>query len=288
MGIQTSFIRRIMRLFFAAHAAIAILALYACRLPLALADPVPAVPVDRTLRLASDDWCPFICAEDGKLTGGYLVELTAQAMAAGGYRVQPLLLPLNRAVRDTLSGAIEGVYAPSIDPRLRLSVPLAYSRACFYTRTDSSWTYGGIATLRGMVVGVIDDYGYDDDVMDRYIERNHGQAGALAFAYGEQAGATNLQKLLRGRYPVMLEHEAVAARLGARIGVAGQLRQAGCLDHPLPLTIGFAAHDARSAQWLRTLAQGLRKLEQNGGRTALRQRYNIPADSLAAPVRTAP
>ena len=58
-------------------------------LQLWLALPVlaAAAPLPATARLASDDWCPFICASHGQISGGYLVDLTTQALALSGVQV---------------------------------------------------------------------------------------------------------------------------------------------------------------------------------------------------------
>lgn len=249
-----------------------------------LALPVlEAAPLPATARLASDDWCPFICASHGQISGGYLVDLTTQALALSGVQVESLLLPLSRAVSETASGAIEGVYAPSSDPRLQLSVPLARSRACFYTLAGAAWRYRGAESLGALRVGVIADYGYDDGQMDAYIARHHDDSASLAFAFGDAAGLTNLHKLLRGRFPVWLEHEAVANRLLATLGAASRIRQAGCLAQTLPLTIGFSARDVRAARWLHALADGLRVMSASGQLAALRARYHLAPDEAAAP-----
>ncbi|PHV06003.1 ABC transporter substrate-binding protein [Janthinobacterium sp. BJB412] len=245
---------------------------------LAAAAPLPAIA-----RLASDDWCPFICASHGQISGGYLVDLTTQALALSGVRVESLLLPLSRAVSETASGAIEGVYAPSSDPRLQLSVPLAHSRACFYTLAGAAWRYRGTESLGALRVGVIADYGYDDGEMDAYVARHRDDRASLAFAFGDAAGLTNLHKLLRGRFPVWLEHEAVANQLVAKLGAASRIRQAGCLAQALPLTIGFSIHDARAARWLHALADGLRSMAASGQLAALRARYHLAPDEAGAP-----
>lgn len=227
------------------------------------------------IRLGSDDWCPFVCAVDGKPPGGYLVELTAMAMALEGYRAEPVLMPLNRAITQTAHGDIEGVYAPPIDQRLRLSAPLAQSRACFYTRAGDDWTFHSIDSLKPLVIGVIDDYGYDDGPMDAYIAANRHKPSLIALAFGASAGTTNVQKLLGGRYRVLLEHAAVMAQLSKRLDVADRIRQAGCLEHELPLTIGFATQDMRADTWIRALADGMHKLEASGELKALQRRYKI-------------
>ncbi len=239
---------------------------------LASLGPARAAPL---VRLGSDDWCPFVCAVDGKPPGGYLVELTALAMAQEGYRAEAVLMPLNRAITQTAHGDIEGVYAPPIDQRLRLSAPLAHSRACFYTRAGDDWTFHSIASLNALAIGVIDDYGYDDGPMDAYIAQNRQKTSLIALAFGASAGTTNVQKLLGGRYRVMLEHGAVMAQLSKRLDVADRVRQAGCLDHELPLTIGFATQDMRADSWIRALADGMRKLDASGELKALQKRYKI-------------
>jgi polar amino acid transport system substrate-binding protein len=229
------------------------------------------------LRLASDDWCPFVCARDGKLNDGFLIDAAAQAMASQGYQVVPVLMPLSRAIVEAGSGNIEGVYAPPLDARLRDSVPITWSRACFYTRNDSSWTFQGMHSLQGVKLGVIGDYGYDGGEMDAYVERFHADPKALDFSHGATAGTTNLQKLLGGRYPVMLEHEAVVGYLARLVKAEGQLRKAGCLARALPLTIGFSQEDGRTGTWMHALSDGLKKLEAAGTLEKLRQQYGIPA-----------
>lgn len=239
--------------------------------------PLP-VRAAEPLRLASDAWCPFVCASGEHVAGGYLVDAAAGALAAQGMEVAPLLMPLNRAVQETVRGRIDGVYAPAVDARLRLSVPLAYSRACFYTLAGSRWRYAGLASLDGQQVGIIDEYGYDDGQMDDYIMRHRGQPGALKPAYGQAAGLSNLRMLLHGRVAVVLEHEAVMARLAAQEQAAARLRRAGCLERRLPLTVGFAADHPMAAAWQAALASGLREMEASGALQALRRRYQLPDD----------
>jgi polar amino acid transport system substrate-binding protein len=196
-----------------------------------------------------------------------------------GFHVEPVLLPLNRAIHLAASGEVDGVFAPPVDARLRLGATIAHSRACFYTRQDSAWTYRNLASLKAMRLGVIEDYGYDDGPMDAYIARNHKNGSALDFSYGANAGTTNLQKLIGGRFHVMLEHELVMQRLSKELLVATQFRQAGCLANALPLTVGFALNDRRSALWGQALSDGLKKLQGSAELAAIRERYGVPPES---------
>lgn len=153
------------------------------------------------IRLGSDDGCPYVCALDGKPPGGYLVELASMAMAAEGYRLEPVLMPLNRAITQSVHGDIEGVYAPPIDRRLRLSAPVAQSRACFYTRAGDDWRFHSMSSLKTQVVGVIDDYGYDDGPMDADIAENRHRSALIALADGvRKLEASGELKALQKRY----------------------------------------------------------------------------------------
>ncbi|WP_374347089.1 substrate-binding periplasmic protein [Chitinimonas sp.] len=213
------------------------------------------------LRLASDDWCPFVCSDGKAVRDGYLVELTQLALSRSGYRTQPLLLPFNRAINDTVQGKIEGVYAPPRDARLLISHALGESRACFYTRRSSNWQYQGLKSLESVKLGVIADYGYDDASGDAYIADHARDERRIAISYGEVAGVDNLRKLNAGFYPVMLEHEAVVERLAKKLGMDGAIRQAGCLEQAIPLTIGFSRQHAQASIWANALIQGFRELD---------------------------
>jgi polar amino acid transport system substrate-binding protein len=246
---------------------------------LALLPPLYCSAAD-VLHIASDDWCPYVCASSEGISGGYLVELVGQALAFSGYQAVPLLLPLKRAMTETSEGRLEGVYAPPIDERLRMSDILAYSRACFYTRTDNSWTYQGMASLQSLTVGIVDGYGYDNGAMDAYVLKNHGDPAKLEIARGENAGLNNLQKLYARRFNVMLEHEAVIPRLLLQAGVNLKLRQAGCLEQSLPLMVGFNKQDINSKNWVKALREGVLHLRHTGELDALRQHYGMAPENL--------
>ncbi|POZ61889.1 substrate-binding periplasmic protein [Chromobacterium alticapitis] len=225
--------------------------------------------------LASDDWCPFICSGPGGIDGGFLVELAQQALATQRYRVDSKLMPLSRAMAMSESGELDGVYAPPVDDTLLQSKPLAYSRACFYTPKQSHWRYAGLSSLRGLKIGAIVDYGYDGGEFDRLLAaKGHGGL-TLDFNTGEKAGNKNLRKLLLGRYPVLLEHEAVMAHIESAVPGGGQVREAGCLERPLPLVIGFGRHGESGVEMARALDAGMARLSASGQLEKLKRKYRI-------------
>lgn len=248
--------------------------LQACAIAVLALPGRAAVAASPVVRIASDDWCPFVCASGGALTGGFLVDATQRAMALHGHHVEATLMPLNRAMLDATQGKLEGIYAPPLDGRLLLSSAVYQSRACFYTRAGDPWHYSGPSSLRGKVVGIVDDYGYDYGPMDEDIAHRRHDRSAYAVAYGTEAGTVNVTKLLAGRFGVLLEHEAVLPRLLARQGAAASVQKAGCLEQALPLVVGFGAGKQR-AQYRQALEDGWKQMEANGEMTALKVRYGL-------------
>lgn len=112
-------------------------------------------------------------------------------------------------------------------------------------------------------------------MLDDYIARSRGQPGRLEFSHGREASDINMRKLLHRRFDVMVEHEAVAARLISELGDPQSVRKAGCLERFFPLTVAFRADDERAERWIRTLGQGVRELKAVGGVTALQRRYGM-------------
>lgn len=237
----------------------------------------PFAQANDKVRLASDDWCPFVCVQNGKIQNGFLVEVSIKAMALSGYQVEPELRPLTRAIHETVHRVIEGVYAPPLDQELRLSLAITYSRACFYARVDGTWQYKNKESLKEQTIGVIANYGYDDGEMDAYIAKNVQQTSLIELAHGDTAGTSNLHKLLKGRYHALLEHEAVMEHLSQRLNLRNQIKQVGCLEHALPLTIGFSKHHEHAEEWIRALNNGIARLETSGELNLLRRQYGIKA-----------
>lgn len=237
-----------------------------------------AAPAPTVVKLASDDWCPYICTAEHRIVGGILVDLGEQILAASGYRQESVLLPLNRAMAMTESGALDGVYAPAVDRRLSLSEPLLFSRSCFYTRADSTWQYTGLDSLRALRLGAIKDYGYDGGPFDDYLAAaGKGAAGRLELNVGVNASETNIKKMLRGRYPVAIEHEAVMNYLiHVQTAVPHEpIRQAGCLDKKLPLVIGIGKNNPAAPELIRAVNDGIKSMKASGALQGLKKRYGI-------------
>lgn len=233
-----------------------------------------------TIRLASDEWCPYVCVENGQITGGFLVEIVTLSMQVKGIKVESVLVPFSRAMNETANGNVQGIYSPPADPRLILSVPIVYARSCFYTLSDYNWFYKDLSSLKNTTLGVIPDYNYDDSLLDDYVLKNRYNPQLIDMGYGEFAGVNNIKKLLASRFKVMVEDEAVMPLLIQKLQIDNDnrhiIKQAGCLENTISVTIGFSKNDIHSDEWVKALNAGLHQLELSGKLLALQRRYQIP------------
>lgn len=231
----------------------------------------------KILTIASDDWCPFICDRGGMQANGFLVDFVQEAMAFEGYVVKPVILPLNRAIIETIKGNVDGIYAPPIDQRLIYSNVIFNSRACFFSRITSKWQFNGLASLEKIKLGVVDDYGYDNGAMDKYLkDKQHLIKNSnITFSTGDGAGVKNLKMLLLGRFDAYLEHEAVLLQLSSVSNLRAKLRNAGCLKDLLPLVVGFSSQSPNSKKHIKALNQGIIKMLKSGKLQKLKDTYHI-------------
>lgn len=234
-------------------------------LNLAIAESQNNIQEKKIIKLASDNWCPFICSQKTMEPNGFLVDLVQEAMKAEGYEIKPIIMPLNRAILETNNKIIDGVYAPPIDKRLNLTNTLFKSRACFFTKINSNWHYDGITSLEKLQLAVIDDYGYDNDLMDKFLDNNRHQNknSKIFFSTGDDAGVKNLKMLVLGRVDVYLEHENVLAYLSSTLKTQNKIRNAGCLESSLPLVVGFSLNAPNSKEYVEAINRGMIKVSKS-------------------------
>ena len=228
--------------------------------------------------LASDDWCPYICAEASKINNGFLVDVAEAAFRSQGFKTRPTLMPLARAMIETIHGRIDGIYAPEIDPRLALTKPVINSYACFYTLPNSRWTFKGASSLQSIRLAIISDYGYDDDgPMDKAIKEYKSKRKNLwQINTGVDAGTKNLKMLMLSHVDAILEHEAVMTHLAGSQQPAVKIRKAGCLERPLPLVIGFTKASRSGVSLADIFKKGLDQIKKTEEFQKLKDQYQIP------------
>ncbi|CAA7627121.1 ABC transporter substrate-binding protein [Magnetospirillum sp. UT-4] len=235
-----------------------------------------AVPAraETTLVLAADPWCPHTCEPDSPQPG-YMIELARKAFALRGVRVVYKSMPWSRAMADVRAGRIDGAVgalAGEADGLILHRHALGKQVNAFATRPDESWSFAGLDSLRGRVVGITQDYSYSPEI-DSWLAGGHTQVQPLA---GENALGRNLRKLAARRVDVVVEDEAVLRHTQRHSNGGVQVRIAGRMAGG-DLFVAFTPKpERRGADYAEMLDQGLKDLRTSGEFQRVLAEYGLP------------
>ncbi|WP_082629027.1 substrate-binding periplasmic protein [Pseudomonas sp. TTU2014-080ASC] len=229
-----------------------------------------------TLKIAADEWCPVNC-EEGSERPGIFVELARDIFAEFGIRVEYQTMNWARTLQLVRRGGLNGAIGAGVEDApdfLFHDVPMAMSRNCFYTRLDSTWTWGGVNSLDGQTLGVINDYSYGD-ILNTYISAYRNDASRVQLASGDRALALSLGKLQRKRLDVVLENPWVVEAMLAKKGRAGTVREAGCRSPDVPIYIAFSPVLESSVRYAKIFDEGIKRFRADGRLKALFDAYGV-------------
>ncbi|WP_339617812.1 transporter substrate-binding domain-containing protein [uncultured Gilvimarinus sp.] len=161
-----------------------------------------------TLHLAATDWCPYSCAEHAGQPG-IVAEYLTEILAREQIDLTLSFLPWGRAVVEAERGALDGLLTAVVDEAPTLAFPrhpVGQYQDCLYTRPDSEWAYQGVDSLTHKQLGVVQGYGYTEQI-NRYIDSaTDAQVTALR---GVNSTARLWDMLLLERFDVFIEEQLV-------------------------------------------------------------------------------
>lgn len=154
------------------------------------------------LKLVANPWPPY--TSNDVRNGGVATEIVQMALKRAGYRSKVSLVPWSRALNGTRNGAYDLIVcawrSKEREREFYFSDPYVENRIVFLKRTDTSWEYSGLMSLRGKRVGVIRDYAYSDSFNKSDVFQRDASGEFVA----------NVLKLVAGRIDLTLEDEFVA------------------------------------------------------------------------------
>lgn len=221
-----------------------------CLLPLA-ASPVRAA--EKTLTLASTDWCPYVCSAD-PAHPGIVTEFLTELLARQGVSLKVEHYPWSRAIYLANKGTLDGLLtaSPGEAPGLLLSSQPTWTyQVCFLTRSDSHWEFLDFSSLSAVTLGYVQGYGYGQ-ALDRYLA-DPANAGRVRPISGNQVIGRLIGMLRAGHVDTIAEDRLVA---GWALRGQDQLREAGCLAAQ-PFYLALAPNRAEHAQLLDQLETAL-------------------------------
>jgi polar amino acid transport system substrate-binding protein len=228
------------------------------------------------LRLAGDDWCPYLCPGDPERPG-FLLEALGQLLPQPP-QFEPL--PWPRALQMAREGLVDGVvgaYSEESDGLLIGREPIGWVTMRFYVREDNPWTWNGIPSLGNQAVGLAQGYSYGSEV-DAWRDANLANHEQVQVLSGEKVLERNIQKLLLGRITVLLEDSQIVEHYLRRHGLSERIQAAGELSEKRPMYVALNPRLEGVEQRLSDLDEGLRGLRRDDQWKPLMQGYGVAVD----------
>lgn len=231
-----------------------------------------------TVTLVADRWCPYNCEPDDKRPG-FMIELAQRAFARHHITVRYSLMPWTEAIEESRKGNFTGIVGASQGDAPDFIFPDIMQGTMqnrLYVKAGNRWRYKNIKSLRGVTLGVIEDYSYGD-ALNNYIEKHKNDSKRLHIARGDDALEVNVKKLMSGDIDVLIEDNHVMDyylsehRGEAQVGTAGTMPFSTDDD----LFIAFSPAHERSKDYAQILADETRNMKRNGELAEIMKKYGI-------------
>ncbi|PKI15872.1 substrate-binding periplasmic protein [Colwellia sp. 12G3] len=230
----------------------------------------------KTLVVASDEWCPYIC--DDRTLPGFLVEIVKEIAANNTIKVKLSLMPLARALDLAQKGKVDILLA--LTPQHIAEFQLQQSQTSFgglyndfYVHADQPWRFKNIDDLAtklkdNAILGTINGYQYGTD-LGHLIEENTSHIFSAS-------GISPLQKQLD-----MLQMKRLDILLDSRFTVQFHLAKlpnytivyAGTQGDFTPLFLGFSSLFDKAL--IPVFDEGLQALRESGRLKQILAKYDV-------------
>jgi len=235
-----------------------------------------------TLILVSGDWCPLICESEkpGVLAKnpGVVVEIVKAIFEEKGHRIIYGAPPWSRAIFETRKGNYTGILAALKNDApdfIYPEEPVGTNRMCFYVKAPNPWRYQGTDSLTTLVLGVVQDYAYDNGQVDEYIKQNRTAQNGLVQAVASKNGlAQNFNNLELNRVNAILDEYRVVDWYLKNNNLTGKYQQAGCLEE-VKMYVGFSPALEQSPRYATLFSQGIEALRRSGRLQAILAKYGL-------------
>lgn len=210
------------------------------------------------IRLAIDDWCPYICSATGPKRG-ILVDVVEEAFASQGKQVQFVWLPFAReiiAVRKNQVHGMVGLIKPAAPDLVYPDEPVISTQFCFFTHPSSNWSFEGFGEKHPEVmVGIVHGEKIDDRFEQSFTD-------LIQLPGDKDVTVRLIQMLQEQRFDTFIQDQLNVRYTLAKGGLP-PLRQAGCVEKKNEY-VPFSPHNPQARELARLFSLGMRKLKQSG------------------------
>ncbi|MGG2399725.1 substrate-binding periplasmic protein [Pseudomonas sp. SH1-B] len=239
---------------------------------LTLALVTSALGAEKTLRIGTSDWQPYV--DQSRPDAGALGRLISAIFAEAGYRVEYLYYPWDRDVLMLQQGQLDAIMPYSCNPsRLNYGIcsdPLVRGEIVLFHRVDLPLDWQNIEDLRRYRIGVTLGYSYgpsfDEALQQGQLQVEQGRNDDIGF-----------RLLQLGRVDLHPQDRAVGYAMLRRLFPGGEWRNITHSERYLnrePLRLLFRKDDTQAAELLRVFNAGLRRFAERGDLQRLQQALN--------------
>lgn len=129
-----------------------------------LAYPAYATTKDKTLKITSSQWPPFV--DKAAAGNGVAMDLVSKIFARAGYKTNTSVQNWNRALQGTSMGITDIIatawYTPERNKTLHYSKPYFENTIRFVKRKGVNIPFNSFNDLQGLTVGVVNGYAYGE------------------------------------------------------------------------------------------------------------------------------
>ncbi len=215
--------------------------------------------------IAADFWCPFNC-EPNSNQPGYMIEIAQRVFALHNIKVTYLILPWPRALILCRAGnisAVVGGYKSDAPDFVYPDVEQGMIGFSLFNLAHSEWAFQGLASLDPLLLAIISDYAYSDE-LNGYIKKYQADQEKIHISYGENALRKNMKLLEFGIVDVLVESESVFWYMSKQLNIQEKFSYAGNSQEALPAYIAFSPKLANAEKYAKILSAGTQRLRESG------------------------
>lgn len=233
---------------------------------------------DRPIVIASDPWCPYACEPDTDGREGYMVDLTREIFEGLGFKVEYRVVNfsmMKRMAKDGSATALPGM-ASTLDGSVLLpTLAQGNSANAIALPRTRSFTYVKPQDFEQYRLGVIKDYDYGGSLQE-YVDQNTQNPDRIVVlsGFGYSHLVQGLRLLSADRIDMLLDDHNVLRWQVRRMGMQQQLTTQSLKDDA-DLFVGFSLNDPRSPELARIMAEGTRRLRENGRLAIIMRNYGL-------------
>lgn len=234
-----------------------------------------AEPIE-TLRITTDVYCPYTCAENAS-ERGVLVDIVAEILLAEGIQVDYRVMPWERAKHSVETGNADIVLGIS---KRTTSNLLINNEALFFDETVLVWRHGegkpysGTGALDEARIGVGAANVFDDDgELDQYLEMRAAKQDKLTMLFDAESSSAFFQMLVAGRIDMFPDNAQVIEHLVKSTSNenAVDIVETGKGNY---LYLGFTQNE-KGRKYSQLIDDGLNRLHASGRMTKILEKYNL-------------